>query len=79
MSFAENLKRCRRAAGLTQKQLADKTNVSQVSILYWETGRFLPTKNNALQLARVLGVSYNDLMKGEETNGRIRNNESHQA
>lgn len=66
MGFCEKMRDARKAKGYTQEELARKCNVSLTSIFKWETGRQPPTKNNALQLARVLGVTYADLMADEE-------------
>lgn len=62
MGFCEKMRDARKAKGYTQEELARKCNVSAISVFKWETGRQLPTKNNALQLARALGVKYADLM-----------------
>jgi transcriptional regulator with XRE-family HTH domain len=54
--FAGRLKELRIAAGLTQKQLADKAAMSQAGIADLEQGRNKPSWASVLALAAALGV-----------------------
>lgn len=49
------LRDAREGMKLTQAQLASKVPVSQPSLHEWETGTSLPTFENRLRLAEVLG------------------------
>lgn len=60
MSIADNLKRRREAAGLSQPQLAAKAGVSQQLISQIERGENLTTKKLP-QIARALGARVEDL------------------
>ena len=40
--FTQNLRRARKAAGLTQQQLADRLHVTRQSVSSWELGRTEP-------------------------------------
>jgi putative transcriptional regulator len=51
----------RRAAGLTQADLADAVGVSRKTINTIENGIFVPSTILALRLARHLGVSVHEL------------------
>lgn len=62
MKFMDKVKYLREKKGLTQEELAKLTNVSQVSIHAYESGKAKPFKNTQIQLAKVLNVSVNDLM-----------------
>ena len=42
MTFAEKLKIARENAGLTQKELAEKLNVSTAAVSKWENGKGFP-------------------------------------
>ena len=46
---------------MTQQQLAEATGVSRQSIISIETGKYRPTVELALKLARALGVAVEDL------------------
>jgi len=48
-------------AGLTQQQLADLAGVTRQTILSIEKGKYSPTVGLALRLARILGVTVEDL------------------
>lgn len=40
--FSNRLREIRTKKGLTQKELAEKSGLSQVNISFYETGRFMP-------------------------------------
>ena len=50
MNLGENLKEARKAAGVTQKELAERLQVYQKDISRWENGELTP---NALTLAKI--------------------------
>lgn len=51
-----HLREIRRAAGLTQAELADRVDVSRQTINYIENGTFCPSTYLALRLARAFDV-----------------------
>jgi len=53
----------RKAAGLTQSELAEKVSVSRKTINTVENGVFVPTTILSLKLARALEVSVEDLFQ----------------
>jgi len=55
----------RKAAGLTQSQLAEKLNITDRAVSKWETGRSLPDSAIMLELCGVLKITVNDLLSGE--------------
>ena len=64
-----HLRRIRRNAEITQQQLAEQIGVSRQTILSIEKGKYTPSVAVALQIARVLGVSVEELFqlkKGEQ-------------
>ncbi|MBP5430797.1 MULTISPECIES: helix-turn-helix transcriptional regulator [Ruminococcus] len=66
MTFAERLKQLRLEKGYTQEELAKLVNVSQPSYWAYENKDVIPYKNTQIQLAKVLGVTVEELMNGEE-------------
>lgn len=68
-SFGVRLRRLRKAKGLTQVELADAIDSSQRMITYYETADGLPSAPVVLKLAKVLGVSNEELL-GIRTNSR---------
>ena len=58
----------RRKQGLTQQQLADKLNLSNKTISKWESGNGSPDISNLPVLAEALGISVDELLKGEINN-----------
>ena len=66
MFFNEKLQRERIRAGLTQKELADKTGLTDRTIQNYESGRSIPKRISSVQsIAKVLGVK-SEYLLGEE-------------
>lgn len=63
MSFSKNLKRERTAAGMTQKELAEKMEVYQKDISRWENGDRTPNIDMLRKLCIVLNVSADVLLE----------------
>ncbi len=55
--FGRRLRELREAAGLSQKELADRMGVQQTAVSWWERGRREPSFGNAVKLAEALGVN----------------------
>ncbi len=55
----------RKAAGLTQSQLAEKLDITDRAVSKWETGRSLPDSSIMLELCAALKITVNDLLSGE--------------
>lgn len=55
----------RKKQGLTQQQLADKLHLSNKTISKWESGMGSPDISNLPVLAEALGISVDELLKGE--------------
>ena len=56
---------CRKAGGLTQRQLADGLGISDKTVSKWECGNGLPEVSLMLPLCAALGITVNDLLSGE--------------
>ena len=56
----------RKALGMTQKQLAEKLNMSDKSISKWERGICLPDVSVYMELCEILGISINEFLAGED-------------
>ena len=67
MRFADKLQYLRKKKGMTQTELAELVNVTQVSIHNWEEKGIVPYKNTQIQLAKVLDVNLDDLMNDERS------------
>lgn len=63
--IGKNLTQYRKAAKLTQAELAEKINYSDKSISKWESGNGAPDVYTLMQLSEIFGVSINQLV-GEE-------------
>ena len=53
-TFHEQLTNARKAAGMTQQQLADKLHVSRQTVSHWETGRMTPDDDAMAALRQLL-------------------------
>lgn len=61
--FSDNLKRLRSEKGFTQEQIAEKLGVSAQSVSRWECGNTLPDVLLLPEIARVYGITVDDLYK----------------
>lgn len=68
--ISQNIQAARKALGLTQEDLASRLSVARQTVAKWESGESLPDLENAYALAKLLGVSVDDLIAhNEETTG----------
>lgn len=56
----------RKALEMTQKQLAEKLNMSDKSVSKWERGICLPDVSVYMELCEILGISINEFLAGED-------------
>ncbi len=66
MTLAEKIAWCRKRAGLSQEELAEKVGVSRQAVSKWELGDATPEVGKLLQLARTFGVTTDWLLGGED-------------
>ena len=55
----------RKAKGFSQTELGNKLNVTNKAVSRWETGRGLPDSSLLLPLAKELGVTVDEILRGE--------------
>lgn len=68
--ISRNIQAARKTLGLTQEELANRLSVARQTVAKWESGESLPDLENAYALAKLLGVSVDDLIAhNEETTG----------
>lgn len=56
----------RKAAGLTQQELADQLSVTNKAVSKWETGQGAPDIGLLTELARILHITADELLRGED-------------
>lgn len=61
MSLGEKIAENRKRVGLSQEDLGFQLNVSRQSISLWETNQAQPTLSNLVSLAKIFGVSIDEL------------------
>ena len=67
LNIGENIRRLRRAADMTQEQLADKLGVAYQSVSRWENGTTYPDMEFLPVLAGIFGVTVDELLGMEES------------
>ena len=60
----KGLKALRLAAGLKQKELAERLGVTQAALAHWEVGDRMPKLEHVLKCKEILGCTYADLIDG---------------
>lgn len=63
-AFGKRLAEIRRAKGFTQESLAEKSDVTALTVAYIEQGRQWPRISTMQSLAKSLGVPIAELFKG---------------
>ena len=66
LNIGENIRRLRRAADMTQEQLADKLGVAYQSVSRWENGTTYPDSEFLPALSGIFGVTVDELIGCEE-------------
>ena len=66
MKFADIIKELREEKGLTQKQLAEKLNISQSAIAKWELSKTEPTAKALLLLSDFFDITVGQLLGVEK-------------
>lgn len=69
--FGAFIAQLRKEQGLTQKELADRLNVTDKAVSKWETGKGFPDLKLLEPLAQALGVSLVELMQGKRQEADI--------
>jgi ribosome-binding protein aMBF1 (putative translation factor) len=64
MAFGENLRHARHAADVSQEDLSQDSGVDRTAISTYERGRREPNLRTIVKLARALGVTPADLLRG---------------
>ena len=64
MNFGEQIRNIRANNGLTQEQFAQRLNVSRQTISSWENDRNLPDLEMTVHIAKVFGLSLDQLILG---------------
>lgn len=65
VAFMENVRRLRKASGMSQEELAAKLGVSAQAVSKWECGMSYPDIDMLLGLADFFGVTVDSLLRGE--------------
>lgn len=71
MQFGAFVAQLRKEQGFTQKELADRLNVTDKAVSKWETAKGFPDVKLLEPLAQALGVSLVDLMQGRRQEAEI--------
>lgn len=62
MSFAENFKKARKSAGLSQQQIADALGLERTAIAHYEMGDSMPNAQNLNKICELTNISLNGLL-----------------
>ncbi len=77
MTTGQKIYDCRRKAGMTQEELADRLGVSRQAVSKWEADAAFPETEKILELCKLFGVSADELLFGkEQAEERIREDAS---
>ena len=63
MNLGENIKKARKAAGVTQKELAERLQVYQKDISRWENNELTPNPITLAKICRELNASADEILE----------------
>lgn len=63
MNLGQNIKKARKAAGVTQKELAERLEVYQKDISRWENNELIPSAVNLAKICRELHASADAILE----------------
>lgn len=63
--FGDNIRAARKRAGMSQRELAEKIGVKPSAVCQWEKGDTCPSYPNLLSMSIALGVTVDEILKGE--------------
>ena len=66
IEIADRLIKLRKKNGLSQEELADKLGISRQSVSKWERAESSPDTDNLICLAKIYGVSLDELLSTDE-------------
>lgn len=61
--IGENIRAARKAAGVSQKELAERLQVHQKDISRWENGAHVPTVEMLIKICRELNASADEILE----------------
>ena len=65
VKIGQYIKAMRKEKNFTQREVADRLNISEKTVSKWETGNGLPEVSLMLPLCELLEISVNELLSGE--------------
>ena len=65
VKIGQFIKTMRKEKNFTQREVAERLNISEKTVSKWETGNGLPDINLMLPLCKLLEISVNELLSGE--------------
>ncbi|MBQ4182179.1 MAG: helix-turn-helix transcriptional regulator, partial [Bacilli bacterium] len=71
IEIANRLVQMRKKMGLSQEQLADKLGLSRQAVSKWERAEASPDTDNLICLAKLYGVSLDELLSTEDSEETI--------
>lgn len=71
MNIGENIKKCRKEKGLTQQELASKSEISRNALINYESGKRIPNLDILGKIADALSMQINELYSMKQINENI--------
>lgn len=71
MKLNQQIKKYRKALGLSQDRLAEMLYVTRQSVSKWESGDVIPDLEKIIKMTKIFNVSLDNLVLGKETNNTI--------
>ena len=73
MTTGQKIYECRKAAGMTQEELADRLGVTRQAVSKWEQDIAFPETDKVLEMCKLFSVSADELLFGRENVHKVTN------
>lgn len=73
MDLGANIKKVRKGAGVTQKELAERLQVYQKDISRWENNELTPSALTLAKICKELGASADEILEIKNRNREVSN------
>ena len=67
MTLGQRIQKIRKEKGFSQEEIAEALEVSRQAVSKWENGTSEPSTANLIALAKLYGISLDELVKGTKS------------
>ena len=78
IEIADRLQKLRKEKGFSQEQLAEELGISRQAVSKWERAEASPDTDNLVELAKLYGISLDELLDLDKSASYVKDNKEEQ-